>query len=342
MSQKIKLGVIGTGMAWERLHWPALAKLSDKYEIAAVCNKTVEKAQNFANSISLPPDRAYAENQEMLARDDIDAVDVLVPISENFEVARDVLNSGRHLIAETPFASSPEAAQELIALKNSKNLTVLVAENFRYDEENRIIKKLLIDKTLGEALGFVQVKGADFEKDRIGDTFSAKEWRQRPAFVGGIFLDGGIHDMARLRFLFGDADTVSAAGQPQEKEYCPYAMISALLRFQCGMAGQYTYFSAGSELNKPPVGLRIFCQEGEVYLERKECGKVQVFHKDGTNEEHPFTPAQGYLGELLNFWDALKNDGAIVSTPEKELGDIELIYAVLQSVKEGQVVRLLG
>ncbi|MDR0324996.1 MAG: Gfo/Idh/MocA family oxidoreductase [Oscillospiraceae bacterium] len=74
MNDKIKLGVIGTGMAWERLHWPALAKLADKYEITAVCNKTVEKAQTFASSISLPPDKVFSDYREMLKRDDLDAV----------------------------------------------------------------------------------------------------------------------------------------------------------------------------------------------------------------------------------------------------------------------------
>ena len=43
-----------------------------------------------------------------------------------------------HLIVEKPFVSSPKGAKELITLKNEKHLTVLVAENFRYDEEKPI------------------------------------------------------------------------------------------------------------------------------------------------------------------------------------------------------------
>jgi predicted dehydrogenase len=313
MSGKIKLGVIGTGMAWERLHKPALDRLADKYEVLALCH-------------------TKDEYSAMFARDDIDAVLSLVPISENFEVARDVLNAERHLIAEKPFASSPEAARELIALKNEKNLTVLVAENFRYDGENIIIKKILTDKTLGEALSFTQVTAADFEKKQTENTFAAKEWRQHPDFKGGIFLDGGIHDIARMRFLFGDVELVSAAGHPHEKDYCAYAAISALLRFKCGVAGQYSYFSSTGEHNGSPVGLRIFCTGGEIYLESKECGKVNIFRKDGTGESLPFTPEQGYYNELLNFWGALKNGDEIISTPEKELGDIELIYEILRAM----------
>ncbi len=340
MSEKIRLGVIGLGMAWDRLHWPALQKLTDKYEIGAVCNKTLDKAQGFADATGLPGDRVYADYHEMLGRGDLDAIDVLVPISENFEVARDVLASGRHLIAEKPFAGSPEAARELIDLKNSKGLKVIVAENCRYDEENTVIKSLLTERALGEALSFTQITGADFEKDEKENTFAAKEWRQHPTFEGGIFLDGGIHDMARMRFLFGDADRVFAAGRPHDKAYCPYRTISAQLSFQNGVAGQYAYFSSCAELMKPPVGLRIYCTDGEIYLESKECGRLQLFHRDGRTEQLPFTPAAGYARELVNFWGALKNGEEIVSTPEKELGDIELVFAVLRSVRQNEPVSL--
>ena len=106
MAEKLRLGVIGTGMAWDKLHYPALQQLSDKYEITAVCNKTVDKAERVANTVNLPPDRVYSSYSEMLKRDDIDVVDVLVPISENFEVARDVLLAGKNLIAEKPFANA--------------------------------------------------------------------------------------------------------------------------------------------------------------------------------------------------------------------------------------------
>lgn len=339
MSDKIKLGVIGTGMAWERLHWPAVQRLSDKYEIACVCNKTIEKAKTFAASIGLPEKHVYADYRQMLAQEKMDAADLLVPISENFEVGRDVLAAGIPLIAEKPFASSPEAARELIALKNRKGLPVMVAENFRYSEEDQIIAELVKEDALGSVVTFLQCTGAGFEKEQAQDNFSAKEWRQHPIFAGGIFLDGGIHDMARMRFLFGEVANVQADGRLHNKEYCPYRSLSALLRFQNGITGQYLYFSADAELIKQPVGLRIYCEKGEIYLESKTCGVVRLFHASGLIEERSFTPEQGYYYEFLNFWEAFRNGGELVSTPEKELGDIELVYAILGSANDSSAVK---
>ena len=50
--KKIRLGIIGTGMAWERLHYPAILELGDKYEIVALCNRTLKDAENFAKNKS--------------------------------------------------------------------------------------------------------------------------------------------------------------------------------------------------------------------------------------------------------------------------------------------------
>ena len=114
MAKKLRLGVIGTGFAWDRLHYPALKELSDKYEISAVCNKTIDKARGFAERIQLPSENIYGDYRELLKRTDLDVVDLAVPISENYEIAREVLLAGKNLIAEKPFAASPKSARELI------------------------------------------------------------------------------------------------------------------------------------------------------------------------------------------------------------------------------------
>ena len=323
--QKIRLGIIGTGMAWERLHWPALQQLRDQYEVVAVCDTDIEKARGAAAQLGLTPDRVYNDHRVMLRRDDIDAADVLVPIPENFEVAQDVIRAGKDLIAEKPLAATLEGARDLIALKNRHGTKMMAAENFRYEEFCTVIKEAL--GQIGEVAYFIFNTGADFEKDMTGDTFGAKEWRQHPEFPGGIFLDGGVHDIAFMRYLFGDAQSVQALAAKQEKEYCPYRNINAIMQFANGVIGCYNYWSAGVELAKPPVGLRIFGSLGEIVLESKECGMVQIYYRDGRGEQKSFAPGKGYYQELLNFYN-----GNIVSTPEKELGDMELIFRILELV----------
>ncbi|MFP3155191.1 Gfo/Idh/MocA family oxidoreductase [Lachnospiraceae bacterium ZAX-1] len=330
MDHKIRLGVIGTGLAWDKLHWPVLQKLTDKYEIRAVCNRTIEKAQKFADTISLAADCVYSDYSELLLRDDIDAVDVLVPISESFKIAKDVLLAGKHLIAEKPFASSPEAAQKLIVLKNAKGLNVLIAENFLYDEEVQIIKSLLEGKSLGKPLYFIQNSASDLNDN----PFMRTPWRQVPAFFGGNFLDGGIHDIARIRYLFGDVRHLDVLAQPPNTPFVPHASINALMGFDSGIFGMYAYLPSAPERTDFPVGFRIFCEKGEIYLESRSCGKLRVFHHDGRVQEIAFTPDAGYYLEMVNFWDALYNEAPILATPEVEVGDIKLVFEILNLAKK--------
>ncbi len=325
---KMRVAVIGTGMAWDRLHYPAFAQLTDKFEIVAVCNKTVEKALNFAAQINLPKENVYSDYREMLKRNDIDVVDVLVPISENFEVTKDVLLSGRNLIAEKPFAATLEGAKELIRIKNEKNVQVMVAENFRYDECNQILKEILDNGQIGDIAYFIYNTGADFEKDMKQNTFSAKEWRQHPQYEGGSFLDGGIHDIALLRYLFGDVADLSAFARPHQREYCPYMHINCLLKFQNGVIGNYNYYASGAEQQKPQIGLRIFGTNGDVFMESKDCGHIYLNFSNSTCEIRQFTPAKGYYNELVNYYS-----GNILSTPELEIGDMELVFRILHAVK---------
>jgi len=324
---KLKLAVIGTGMAWEQLHWPAIQQLADRYEVIAVCNKSIEKAQNFANLIQLPQDCVYSDYREMLKRTDIDVVDLLVPISENYEVARDVLMAGKNLIAEKPFAATLSGAKELIDLKNEHQCKVMVAENYRYEECYTFIKAIIEEKQIGEITHFILNTGAGFEKEMTENNFSAKEWRQHPDFEGGIFLDGGIHDIAMMRFLFGDVETVKAFARKHDKEYCPYHNINTLIKFRNGVIGNYTYCSSSADLQKPPVGLRIYGEDGDLYLESKKSGMIYINYKNGMIQNRPFAPGKGYYNEFLNY-----AEGNIVSTPEKEIGDMELVFTILENI----------
>jgi len=331
---KIKLGLIGTGMAWERLHYPALERLRDKFEIKAVCDIDLQKARSAADKCGLPEESIYQDYHTMLDEADIEAIDLMVPIPKNFEIAKAVLQSEKHLLAEKPFAASVEEAKELIALANTSAAKVLVAENIRYDEENVIIKRLIEEKKIGNVVYFIDNNVTEFQKDMLKNTFAAAEWRQHPAFRGGVFLDSAIHHIARHRFLFGDAIDIYAYGRPAEVDFSPYSCINALLTFGGHISGLYSFYMIGKETQEPLVGFRIFGTEGEIFLEEKNCGFVNVSYKDGRQEALHYRPGAGYYHELENFYYAVREDKEIISTPEKESGDIQVIFDILNSIEK--------
>ena len=333
----IRLGIIGTGMALERLHYPALAELGDKYEIVALCNRTIKDAEDFARKINLGSENIYDDYNKMLLRDDLDAVDILVPIELNYTVSEAVAKAGIDFICEKPMASNMVDAKKYLALSKNYNVKIMIAENYRYNEENNKIRDIINSGKIGEPIYFLRNNIACFPCEMIKDTYAATEWRQHPKYFGGAFLDSALHDFAGLRHIFGSVECVQAFGKPQKEDFNPYVSVNTNILFQNGIIGQYTYYPSGIETQKPPVGLRIFGTKGEIYLEDKACGIINVSYQDGKSEQIGYTPERGYYNELLNFYNALNKTEQISVTPDIEYGDVKMVFDVLESISKKEI-----
>ncbi len=340
--RKIRLAVIGTGLAWERLHYPAIQEMGDKYEITALCNRTRSDAENFAKKINLDLKNVYEDYTEMLKRDDIDAVDILVPIDLNYKVSRDVAQAGKDFICEKPMAPDMEQAKMYLELSKKYDVRIMIAENFRYNEENTVIRNLINSGKIGEVMYFIRNNISCFPCEINEDTFASTEWRQHPDFRGGAFLDAALHDIAGMRHIFGGVECVQAFGKRQSEDYSPYVSVNTNLLFQSGVSGQFTYCPSGIELQRPLVGFRIFGRKGEIYLEDKSCGIINVAYNDGTSEQIKYTPERGYYNELLNFYNAMNDKEEIYVTPEIEYRDVKTVFDILKSISERKVVFVDG
>ncbi|HOJ11680.1 MAG TPA: Gfo/Idh/MocA family oxidoreductase [Clostridiales bacterium] len=336
----VRLGIIGTGMAWERLHYPAIQELGDKYQIVALANRTREDAEKFARKINLPLDNVYDDYNEMLKRNDLDAVDILVPIEINYEVSEDVARAGKNFICEKPLAPDMKQAKKFLDLSKKYKVKIMIAENYRYNEENNKIRDLVNSGKIGDVIYFIKNNITCFPCEMTKDTFAATEWRQHPDFEGGAFLDAALHDLAAVRHIFGAVKYVSAFGKPQKEDYNPYISINTNIMFQNGIIGQYTYFPSGQEPQRPLVGFRIFGTKGEIYLEEKNCGIINVSYNDGNAEQIAFTPERGYYNELLNFYNAMNGTEEISVTPQIEYGDVKMVFDILESISKKKVIEV--
>lgn len=339
--KKLRVGIIGTGMALEKLHYPAYQELADKYEIAALCDIDRSKAESWAERLGVDKKNVYTDYREMAQRADIDLFDIMVPIEKNFEVTQAVASIARKpIICEKPLAPNLEQAKAHAELPRKYGIPVMIAENFRYNEEIDRIRDMVRTKKVGEPLYFIQNRVVDFPEDMFKDAFPAKEWRQYPDFRGGAILDTGVHDLAALRHIFGAVDKLQAFGRRQEKDFAPYSVVTANILFKSGVVGTFSFFAAGKEMQRPFIGLRIFGTTGMIYLEERDCGFINVMHNDGAHELIPYRPQRGYYNELLNFYNAAAGKEPISVTPEMEFGDAKMVFDILRSIEEETFVEV--
>ncbi|WP_066635977.1 Gfo/Idh/MocA family protein [Desulfolucanica intricata] len=337
--KKIRLGIIGTGMALEKLHYPALQQLSDKYEIAALCDIKREKALAWANRLKLNPGNVYTDYKEIARRPDIDAFDIMVPIELNYIVTEAVASIARKpIICEKPLAPTPEQARAHAELPKKYGIPIMIAENYRHNEEINMLRDMVRNKKVGDIVYFIQNRVVFFPGDMYKDKFPATEWRQHPDFPGGAILDTALHDLAALRHIFGPVKSLQAFGVPQNDDFSPYAVINVNIKFNSGVIGQFAFYCAGKEMQRPLVGLRIFGKHGMIFLEERDCGIINVAFNDGHSEQIPYQVQRGYYNELLNFYNAVIGKEPLSVTPETELGDTLMVFDILRSIREEAVV----
>ena len=99
----VRLGMIGAGLFARDAHVPALYSLDDDFVIAAVYSRTADSADKL-NALLPEPADVYTDLDALLARDDIDAVDVLLPITLQPAIIQKALAAGKHVLSEKPVA----------------------------------------------------------------------------------------------------------------------------------------------------------------------------------------------------------------------------------------------
>ena len=329
----IRLGVIGCGIAARLLHWPALQRLTDRFLIAAVCNHTPDKAKSFAALVGTATGRSIPvvlDYRELLARRDVDAVTVLLPIGLNEPVCVDAVAAGKHALVEKPLSGDLESASRLVKLeRRTQGLALMVGENARYRRVIAALGDILRSRMIGTPTAFHW----EFWQriDPATNPYAGTAWRIHHAYAGGFVTDAGVHHVAALREILGELRAVGATAASHNPAIGRMDTLTALFRSEGGdrippVSGVVDWrFSAPGERHDR---LEVLTSEGRAIVEgtrltvaRAGLGAPAVF-------DHP--DDGGYLEEYLDFHRAITAGQAPKSTFEKAYGDLAAILGAIE------------
>lgn len=335
--ERLNVGIIGTGMAFERLHYPAYQELSANYQVVALCDEDKTKALKWAKKLNLTEKDVYTDFRDLVVRDDLQVIDIMVPINLNFTVTEAVTEivsgSKKAVISEKPLAPTMEQAQKCAELPKKYGVAIMIAENYRYNEDPNIIRDLVNEGHIGEVDYFLWNRVLNFPEDMKKDAFPAKEWRQHPDYPGGVFYDTAVHDMAAIRHIFGAIDELMGYGQRKPETLDQLTVVNVIFKFMSGFTGSYNFYAGGKEMQRPLVGFRILGRNGEIYQEERDSGVINIANNNGTARAISYRPQRGYYNELLNFYNAYLGKEPISVTPELEFGDARTVLAILESLE---------
>ncbi len=194
--QRIKAGIIGTGFIGPA-HVEALRRLGF-VEVAAVAERGQELAQRKADELSIP--MAYGDYHQLLADPEIKVVHNCTPNHLHFEVNRDILAAGKHVVSEKPLAMNSQESKELVRLAEKAGVVHAIDFNYRYMP---LVQQARVMHEKGDVGRVLAVHGSYLQDWLFKET--DWNWRLVPELSGDsrAVADVGSHWCDIIQFITG-------------------------------------------------------------------------------------------------------------------------------------------
>jgi predicted dehydrogenase len=325
--EPIRLAIVGAGIFAHDTHVPALSALKHKYEISAICSRTLASAERLAKQIPYPVD-IYTNIEAMLVRADIEAVDLVLPIDVMPKALETALASGKHVFSEKPIAPTVAVGRHLLQ-QHQQHLSQrwMVGENWRYlpafvQAAEFIRNGLIGEPKLCDWINYTPLK----PNSRYYYTL----WRRSGNYPGGMLMDAGVHHIAVLRMLLGEISSVSAVVAQQRSDLPPADTMSTSLSFENGVIG--TYFVTYAYDAPWMSSLQIVGVKGAMRIDLKA---LEITVEGQTRSISTHSTYYGVEEEFEAFADAVRGSKSYINSPQEALQDVAVIEAILKAAETG-------
>ena len=351
MAGRLRVGVIGCGLIAQVMHLNYLRELSDRFEIAAVCDLSEEVRAACAREYGVP--EQHESWQELITRP-LDGVLVLTSGS-HAPIAIAAAEAGLHVLVEKPMCFSVAEGRAMIDAAEKAGKVLMVGYNKRYDPAySRLIAesrkladlRLLRITTLESPIApYVQqynlrrggplpaVLAQTLKEDddarveaAIPDADALSRWAYR-----NVLLDSLVHELNAMRGVMGEPDTLLFAdiretGLTAVFKYgsaqCVLAWVDlpVIARYQM----EFALYSPERRvtLSFPSPFLRSM----PTMLITEE-GDADSPHASRTEEVTSYR--ESFKEELVHFHDCVTTGRTPVTSGEDSLHDIALCESVV-------------
>jgi len=327
--KQLTIGIIGNGKSTNRYQLPFILQRKDKYKVKTIFQRDLTKV-NWSKI-----DGIYYTDQldDILNDRDIDIVIVATSSNVHYEMAKKVLNAGKHCIVEKPFTETIEQAKELYAIAKEKNLIVQCYQNRRFDSDLLTVQKVIASNILGD----IQEIEMSFDYFRPEVSEQATSFSKINSFLYGH----ACHSLDQVISVFGKPDRVvydvrQLLGEGRLNDYFDIDMFYGLLKvsikssfFRLKPRPSYVVYGKKGMFiketkDKQEEHLKMFVWpnvEGFGVDNVKEYGTLTYIDNEKNYHEEKVVSEVGDYGR---YYDALYN--AIVNGAEKLVKDDETFW----------------
>jgi len=319
----IRVGVVGTGHMGQ-YHVNVYSELPI-VKLAGIADISKERVAAVAKRFKT---KGYTDYRKLIGQ--VDAVTVAVPTGKHYEVAKEFLSAGVHVLLEKPITPTLKEAKELYSIAKKKKVILQVGHVERFNGAVQEVKKIIKNPLLVETrrIGpFVQ---------RVQDD--------------GVVLDLMIHDIdIVLNLVDSEIVTVNAVGgsvftktgdyanvQIQFKNGCVASLIASRVSQEKVRTLAVSQKDAYISLDYGAQELHVHRQASSQYFLSKE----ELKYKQESMIERVFVHKDNPLKlEVKHFLDCAMKRAERSVSPESDLRSLEVALKVQEILKKDGVIK---
>lgn len=317
-----------------------------KINMKAICGRNAESVSEAAQKFGW--DSYETDWRALVARDDIDLIDINAPSNAHKDIVIAALKAGKHVFCEKPLALTLKDAREMLEVAEQSNRTHAICFNYRFLPAVQLAKQIIDSGQIGE----IHHYRAQYLQDWLVDPQFPLAWRLQKEIAGsGAHGDLNAHCIDLARYLIGDFAKVighsktfvtsrpipsemvglTAKASTEMGEVTVDDATSFLAEFQNGALGIFeaTRFATGwkngnrFEINGSKGSIRFNLErlnELEVYF-REDAGHLQGFRTIMVTEaDHKYAS---------NWWPPGHTIGY-------EHSFIHIVYELVSAIRSGK------
>ncbi|EMJ0386879.1 D-chiro-inositol-2-dehydrogenase IolG2 [Salmonella enterica subsp. enterica] len=333
--KKLRCGVIGLGRVG-KMHVENMYLLP-QLDIICAADYFIEEMSDWLYSVNITS--GYKNYQELLQRDDIEAVFIFTSTDMHEEIVTAAAQAGKHIFCEKPLSMDEDEQASMAVLRKvkEKGVTLQVAFNRRFDPQFHEVFELVRSGKIGRPQ---MIKITSRDPDLLPHDLIKR--------IGGLIFDFTMHDFDMARFMMQDeVSEVYVKGNtlidPSLKNIDDVDTLAVMLTFRNG--GYALIDNSRRAVYGYDQRVEVFGSEGMAYADNVSESTVKVFNSQHCIMKNPlpdFTVRyrEAYRTEILHFIDSVLHHTPVVCTGEDALLAQRIAIAAQQSLKSGLPVKI--
>ncbi len=190
LQNKIRFGIIGCSSIAAKSAIPAISDTPNA-DLKMIASRSLLKAKKFAKKFSC---NLYGNYDEVLERNDIDAVYISLPVGLHEKWVVKSAKAGKHILCEKSSTFSYKSAKNMVKECKKNNVRLLEGFSFRFHPQHNVALKIIQKNLLGKPILFSSYYGFQLP-------YSNKNIRFQKKLAGGALNDVGCYPICASRII---------------------------------------------------------------------------------------------------------------------------------------------